>query len=82
MCLPSDDSYTLAGTESDIIPSKLPCSIPNAHTSSIISSVAKAQVNAVFAAPNDEDTRCELDSHANMCVFGNDAFIFESAGKK
>lgn len=27
------------------------------------------------------DTRTELDSHANMCVFGSDCFVFEWSGK-
>ena len=27
------------------------------------------------------NTRTELDSHANMCVYGDDCFVFEFSGK-
>jgi hypothetical protein len=33
------------------------------------------------ATIHDLDFRCELDSHANMCVFGADCSVFEWSGK-
>jgi hypothetical protein len=50
---------------------------------SIISAVSSSESMPLSRLDSaGEDTRTELDSHANMCVFGRDSFIFEWSGKK
>ena len=68
MCQPN---VPLGVTESD--------PIPNDHIHAI---VASAQSLTSSVSTHTEDTRTELDSHANMCVFGEDCFIFEWSGKR
>ena len=58
---------------------------PNHHVIACISSALLGtyipSVSAARAHMHDLDFRCELDSHANMCVFGADCSVFEWSGK-
>ena len=58
---------------------------PNHHVITRISSALLGtyipSVSAARAHMHDLDFRCELDSHANMCVFGADCSVFEWSGK-
>ena len=64
-------SSIMINTESDPL-------IPNDHLQAIIS----AAISGSGGYDRSEiDTRTELDSHANMCVFGEDCFVFEWSGK-
>ena len=52
--------------------------LPNEYIHGIISAIETPPQNN---QGEKEDTRTELDSHANMCVFGSDCFVFEDSGK-
>ena len=42
---------------------------------------AQANISYTSATVGTADPRTELDTHANMCVLGRHAYIFESTGK-
>ena len=44
-------------------------------------SIVVANVSARAFQDGNEDSRTELDSHANMVVLGSNAYIFESSGR-
>ena len=54
---------------------------PNQHTIEAVIVALKAQYSAVNVNYKTNDSKSELDSHANMIVLGEDCFIFESTGK-
>ena len=51
---------------------------PNTH---LITRISTALSNSCDTPSFEIDTRSELDSHANMCVFGEDCFVFEWSGR-
>ena len=60
-------SSTVEITESD------PMQHPNQYVTDIAMKAICSESKVNFMA----NTRTELDSHANMCVFGDDCFVFE-----
>ena len=51
---------------------------PNSY---LVPKINAAMIASAAEEPFELDTRTELDSHANMCVFGEDCFVFEWSGK-
>ena len=58
---------------------------PNNHVSSVLSDVLQATVSDLNAMEGDDlgadETRTELDSHANMAVIGRNAYILNNSGR-
>ena len=55
---------------------------PNNHTViSMIASIRATRGDISSTSVSTSDPRTELDSHANMCVLGRNAYIFEATGR-